>query len=153
MLFMRQRFGDLFLSGSRLQFRHNMIKVNFGSKSWLLTCSSNITLILPSLYFSELKRELNFCNGYLSLMYFWMEVWEFQCQNLRHHPNHHQKKGMFQFSEGLGVICMTRVRVLRHFHLACLLSSLDRAASSQLHNGAKHFISLLLNFSQIFNFM
>ena len=33
-------------SGSVLQFRRNMIKV--GSKSWLPTCSSNITLSLPS---------------------------------------------------------------------------------------------------------
>ena len=42
-----------------------------GSKPRLLTCISNITLSLPSLYFSESKRELNFCNGYLSLLYFW----------------------------------------------------------------------------------
>ena len=55
-------------SGSILQFRQNMIKV--GSKSWLLTCSSNITLSLPSYTGSALKRELNFCNGYLSLLYF-----------------------------------------------------------------------------------
>ena len=34
-------------SGSILQFRQNTIKV--GSKSWLLTCRSNITLSLPSL--------------------------------------------------------------------------------------------------------
>ena len=49
-------------SGSILQFRQNIIKV--GSKSWLLTCSSNITLSLPSYTCSALKRELNFCNGY-----------------------------------------------------------------------------------------
>ena len=55
-------------SGSILQFRQNIIKV--GSKSWLLTCSSNITLSLPSYAGSALKRELNFCNGYLSLLYF-----------------------------------------------------------------------------------
>ena len=54
--------------GSILQFRQNIIKV--GSKSWLLTCSSNITLSLPSYTGSALKRELNFCNGYLSLLYF-----------------------------------------------------------------------------------
>ena len=54
-------------SGSILQFRQNIIKV--GSKSWLLTCSSNITLSLPSYTGSALKRELNFCNGYLSLLY------------------------------------------------------------------------------------
>ena len=33
-------------SGSILQIRTNITKV--GSKSWLLTCSSNITLSLPS---------------------------------------------------------------------------------------------------------
>ena len=55
-------------SGSILQIRTNIIKV--GSKSWLLTCSSNITLSLPSYTGSALKRELNFCNGYLSLLYF-----------------------------------------------------------------------------------
>ena len=58
-------------SGSILQFRQNIIKV--GSKSWLLTCSSNITLSLPSYTGSALKRELNFCNGYLSLLYFWCQ--------------------------------------------------------------------------------
>ena len=59
-------------SGSILQFRQNIIKV--GSKSWLLTCSSNITLSLPSYTGSVLKRELNFCNGYLSLLYFWVDL-------------------------------------------------------------------------------
>jgi hypothetical protein len=55
-------------SGSILEFGQNIIKL--GSKSWLLTCSSNITLSLPSYTGSALKRELNFCNGYLSLLYF-----------------------------------------------------------------------------------
>ena len=56
-------------SGSIPQFRQNIIKV--GAKSWLLTCSSNITLSLPSYNTgSALKRELNFCNGYLILLYF-----------------------------------------------------------------------------------
>ena len=32
---------------------------------------------LPILYFSDQKRELNFCNGYLSLLYFWLCVWYF----------------------------------------------------------------------------
>ena len=64
-------FFYLGLSGSILQFRQNIIKV--GSKSWLLTCSSNITLSLPSYTGSALKRELNFCNGYLSLLYFWAQ--------------------------------------------------------------------------------
>ena len=64
-------FFYLVWSGSFLQFRQNIIKV--GSKSWLLTCSSNITLRLPSYTGSALKRELNFCNGYLRLLYFWDE--------------------------------------------------------------------------------
>ena len=62
-------------SGSILQFRQNMIKV--GAKGWLLPCSSIITLKLPSytkhwLCFEE--RERNFCNVYLSLLYFCPEV-------------------------------------------------------------------------------
>ena len=59
-------------SGTILQFRQNIITV--GSKSWLLTCSSNIILSLPSYTGSALKRELNFCNSYLSLLYFWL-IW------------------------------------------------------------------------------
>ena len=50
-------------SGSILQFRQNIIKV--GSKSWLLTCSSNITLSLPSYTGSALKREPIFCMAIL----------------------------------------------------------------------------------------
>jgi hypothetical protein len=60
-------------SGSILQFRQNIVKV--GSKSWLLTFSSIITLSLPSYTDSALNRELNFCNGHLSLLYFW---WQFE---------------------------------------------------------------------------
>ena len=83
MLVTCQRFGDLFLfglgwAGSTLQFRQNILKVD--SKSWLLTCSSNITLSLPSIFIrwagSALKRELNFCNGYLSLLYFCPSFYE-----------------------------------------------------------------------------
>ena len=69
-------FGDLFLVGlvscSILQFRQNIIKA--GSKSWLLTCSSNITFSLPSYTGSALKRGLNFCNSYLSLLYFCLSI-------------------------------------------------------------------------------
>ena len=61
-------------SGSILHIRQNIIKV--GSKSWLLTCSSNMTLSLPSYTGFALTRELNFCNGYLSLMYFWLNLIE-----------------------------------------------------------------------------
>ena len=51
-------------SGSNLQIRQNIIKV--GSKSWLLTCSSDITLSLPTYTGSALKRA---CNGSFSLLY------------------------------------------------------------------------------------
>ena len=51
-------------SGSTLPIRTNIIKV--GSNSWLLICSSNITLSLPSYIGSDWQRELNFHNGYLS---------------------------------------------------------------------------------------
>ena len=44
-------------SGSILQFRQNVIKV--GSKSWLLTCSSNTSLSLPSYTGSVFMRELS----------------------------------------------------------------------------------------------
>ena len=54
--------------GSIFQFIQNIIKVN--SNSWLLTCSSNMTLSLSSYTGSALKRELHFCNGYPSLLYF-----------------------------------------------------------------------------------
>ena len=49
MLVTCQRFGDLLLFGLVWQyswFRQNIIKLD--SKSWLLTCSRNITLSLPS---------------------------------------------------------------------------------------------------------
>ena len=55
-------------SGITLPIRTNLIKV--GSKSWLLTSSRNITLSLPSYIGSDWYRELNFHNGYLSLLYF-----------------------------------------------------------------------------------
>ena len=56
-------------SGSILQIRTNVITV--GSNSWLLTCSSDKTLNLPSSYtVSALQRELNFHNDYLSLLHF-----------------------------------------------------------------------------------
>ena len=50
------------------------IRTKVGSKSWLITCSSNITLSLPSYTGSALKRELNFCNSYLSLLYFCLSI-------------------------------------------------------------------------------
>ena len=59
-----QRSGDLFLF--RLVFRQNIIMV--GSKSRLLTWSSNITLSLPSYSGSAVKRELNFCLLYFCIL-------------------------------------------------------------------------------------
>ena len=58
-------------SGSTLPIRTNIIKV--GSKLWLLTCSSDITLSLPSYIGSDWERELNFYKGYLSLLYFCLQ--------------------------------------------------------------------------------
>ena len=71
MLVTCQRFGELFLFGLVWQYssiQKNIIKV--GSKSWILTCSCHITLSLPFYTYPALKRELDFCNGYLSLLYF-----------------------------------------------------------------------------------
>ena len=53
----------------------------FGHGYLVLTCSSNITLSLPSYTGSALKRELNFCTGYLSLLYFWSRA---QCYGHHH---------------------------------------------------------------------
>ena len=77
MLVTHQSFGFyLGWSGSTLQFRQNVM--NVGSKSWLITYSSNITLSLPSYTGSALKRELNFCNGYLSLLFLTILLVTFQ---------------------------------------------------------------------------
>jgi hypothetical protein len=75
MLVTCQRFGDLFLFGLVWQYSSvqtkNIIKV--GSKSWLLTCSSIITLSLLSYTGSALKRELNFVTAILNLLFFLVE--------------------------------------------------------------------------------
>ena len=71
MLVTCQKFGDLFLFGLVWQYssiQKNIVKV--GSKSWILTCSCHITLSLPFYTDPASKRELNFSNGYLSLLYF-----------------------------------------------------------------------------------
>ena len=73
MLVRCQRFGDWFLFGLVWQYsliQKNIIKV--GAKSWMLTCSYHMTLSLPFYTDPDSKRELNFCNGYLSLLYFWL---------------------------------------------------------------------------------
>ena len=72
MLVTCQRFSDWFLFGLVWQYssiQKNIIKV--GAKSWMLTCSCHITLSLPFYTDPDSKRELNFCNCYLSLLYFW----------------------------------------------------------------------------------
>ena len=72
MLVRCQRFGDWFLFGLVWQYssiQKNIIKV--GAKSWMFTCSYHITLSLPFYTDPDSKREINFCNGYLSLLYFW----------------------------------------------------------------------------------
>ena len=68
MLVTCQRFGDLFLFGLVWQYSSVQTKYNKGRFKVMATCSSNI----PSYTGSALKRELNFCNGYLSLLYFWV---------------------------------------------------------------------------------
>ena len=76
MLVTCQRFGDLFLFG--LVWQYSSIQKNIvkkGSKSWILTCSCHITLSLPFYTDPDSKRELNFCNGYLSLLYFCVQVY------------------------------------------------------------------------------
>ena len=71
MLVRCQLFGDLFLFGLVWQYSINQNQCNKGRfKPWLLTCSSNIPLSLPSFTVSALKKELNFCNGYLILLYY-----------------------------------------------------------------------------------
>ena len=75
MLVRCQRFGDWFLFGLVWQYssiQKNIIKV--GAKSWMLTCSCHITLSLPFYTDPDSKRELNFCNGYLSLLYFCLQL-------------------------------------------------------------------------------
>ena len=64
MLVMCQSFGDLFLFGLVWDcFTNQNQYKKLGSKSWLLTCSSNITLSQPSYTVSTLQRGLNFSNG------------------------------------------------------------------------------------------
>ena len=75
MLVTCQRFCVLFLFGLVWQYssiQKNIIKV--GSKSWIHTCSCHITLSLPFYTYPASKRELNFHNGYLSLLYFCLQM-------------------------------------------------------------------------------
>ena len=75
MLVTCQRFGDWFLFGLVWQYssiQKNIIKV--GAKSWMFTCSCHITLSLPFYTDPDSKRELNFFNGYLSLLYFCLDL-------------------------------------------------------------------------------
>ena len=73
MLITCQRFGCLFLFGLVWQYSSVQTKYNKGRFKVMATYfSSNITLSLHSYIGSALNRELNFCNGYLSLLYFWL---------------------------------------------------------------------------------
>ena len=69
--YVRQRFGLLFLFG--LVWQYSSVQTKYDSNSWLLTCSSNITLSLLSDTGTALKRELYYFNNYLSLLYFCIE--------------------------------------------------------------------------------
>ena len=90
MLVTCQRFGDLYLFGLVWQHSSVQSKHNKGScsKSWLLTCSSNIVLSLPSYTGSTLKRErAKFFNGYLILLYFWSQCIVASCPLPKVIPN------------------------------------------------------------------
>ena len=65
-------FKGFVIFGLAWQFSSVQSKYDKGrfKVTWLLTCSSNITLSLASYAGSALKRELDFCNDYLSLLYF-----------------------------------------------------------------------------------
>ena len=84
-------------SGSILEIRTNIIKV--GSKSWLLTCSSNITLSLPSYVYTLFLL----CNGYLSLLYFCLQLYgicsDFNASLLRFWPHCTAKKTIWRWRE------------------------------------------------------
>ena len=83
MLVTCQRFGDWFLFGLVWQYssiQKNIIKV--GAKSWMLTCSCHITLSLPFYTDPDSKRELDFFNGYLSLLYFCVYLSLYPCLTL-----------------------------------------------------------------------
>ena len=73
MLVMYQRFVDLFLFGLVWQYSSVQTKYDKGRFKVRATCSSNITLSLPSYTGSALKRGVKFCNGYLSLLYFCLQ--------------------------------------------------------------------------------
>ena len=74
MLVTCQMFGNLFLFGLVWQNSSVQTKYNKGRFKVMATyCSSNISLSLHSYTGSALKRELNFSNGYLSLLYFWLQ--------------------------------------------------------------------------------
>ena len=66
-----QRFGNLFLFGLVWQYSLVQTTCNKGRFKVVATyLQQRYELSLPSNTDSALKRELNFCNGYLSLLYF-----------------------------------------------------------------------------------
>ena len=125
---MCQRFVICFhlgWSGSILQIRAKMIKV--GSKSWLLTCSSNISLSLPSYNVSALQRELNFLTGILVCFTFGhgapgiqdLELGSFEvlityCKSYFYL---HKCLNFNNFKNNLGNYLLIRLKILLHLHL------------------------------------
>ena len=111
-------------SGSILQFRQNISKVGSQIHGYLSTCSSNITLSLPSYTGSALK--LNFCNGYLSLLYFYLHDMSLNCKldqvlvGLYHHPD--QPCLILNFEKKLNA---KKIRYQTQFNLVLSKASTD----------------------------
>ena len=75
MLVTCQRFGDLFLFGLVWQYSTNKNQYNKGRFKVMATqLQQYFNFELPSYTASALQRQLNFCNGNLSLLYFWIQV-------------------------------------------------------------------------------
>ena len=71
MLVMYQRFYDSFLFGMVRQYSSVQTKYNKGRLKVMATYLQQKYNFEPTFYTdSALKRELKFCNGYLSLLYF-----------------------------------------------------------------------------------
>ena len=73
MLVTCQRAGDLFLLGLVWQYSSVQTKYDKGRFKVMATqLQLYYNLSLPSHTGSALKREMIFCNDYLSLLYFWV---------------------------------------------------------------------------------
>ena len=87
MLVTCQMFGDLFLFGLVRQYSSVQTKYNKGRFKVMATYLQHITLNLPSYTGSALKRELNFCNDYLSLLYFCQQVLSLRTSKSHRNPS------------------------------------------------------------------